>query len=502
METSKDIIIINEKDSVAVAIRGLAKGEMIHINGKGIVVKDDIPVPHKIAIKEIKKGETIFKYGYPIGSATHDIEEGACVHIHNIQSALTEFCSYEYHPERAPALKPLISEELSFNGYRREDGGVGIRNYVFIIPTVFCVDKPIERLAALADEEMPASKNFDGFIPYTHECGCAESGQNLLYTQSILAGLSRNPNAAGVLFVGLGCEINDIESFRPALGDIDPKRIKFITYQEVQDEFEESMKLLRELHEHALTYKRESAPISKLIVGTNCAGSDGFSGLTANPLVGEITDILTAQEGTSVMTEVPEMFGAEQILMDQAVDESVFHDIVGLINDFKVYYQKYGIDVSKNPTTGNFAGGLSTLEEKSLGCTQKGGKSKVTGVIRYGGRVSVPGLNLFEAPGHDLVSITGQVAAGCTLILFTTGRGTPGGFAAPVLRVTTNSDIYNRKKGWNDFDAGKLLGGTPMERLAEDLLRLVLKVANGEVKTNTEVNRYFEMGIWRDGITT
>jgi len=502
MQLTKDVIVINEKDPVAVAIRPLVKGEALSIKGRNIIVKDDIPVPHKIALRAIKKNEVVLKYGYPIGRATQDIGEGEWVHVHNIKSGLTESVAYEYHPELAPAVKPLITRPLTFNGYKRPDGGVGIRNYVYIIPTVFCVNGPIVKLAEMADKEMPASASFDGFIPYTHECGCAETGLNLAYTRSILAGMSKNPNAAGVLFVGLGCEINDLDSFKPSLGEFDPKRVKFIRYQDCEDEFEESLKLLRELHAHALTYKREQTPISKLIIGSNCAGSDAFSGLTANPLVGEITDILTAQGGTQVMTEVPEMFGAEQILMDRAVDQKVFNDIVSLINDAKAYYRKYGIEVNKNPTTGNFAGGLSTLEEKSLGCIEKGGKSKVAGVIRFGKRLAVPGLNLFEAPGHDLVSITGQVAAGCTLILFTTGRGTPGGFAAPVLRVTTNSDIYKRKKKWNDFDAGVLVSGTDMETLTKDLLELILKVANGDVRTNTEVNKYFEMGIWRDGITT
>jgi len=502
MRVTEDVIVINEKDSVAVAARQLAKGEAIDIGGRSIVVMDDISVPHKIALKEIKKDAVVYKYGYPIGLATRDIMEGELVHVHNIRSALTESVSYEYHPERAPSTNPIVLRELTFNGYKRDDGGVGIRNYIYIIPTVFCVNGPIQRLAAMANEEMPASGNFDGFIPFSHECGCGEDGLNLSYTRSILAGMSKNPNAAGVLFVGLGCEINDVESFRPSLGDFDPTRIKFIVCQDVEDEFEASLKLLRELYAHALTYQRESVPMSKLVIGTNCAGSDGFSGLTANPLVGEITDILTARGGTSVMTEVPEMFGAEQILMDRAVDERVFNDIVKLITNFKTYYKKYGIDVSKNPTTGNYAGGLSTLEEKSLGCTEKGGKSKVAGIIPFGGRIAVPGLNLLEAPGHDLVGITGQVAAGCTLILFTTGRGTPGGFAAPLLRVTTNSDIYKRKTKWNDFDAGVLLSGTSMEKLTEDLLDLMLKVANGEVRTNTEVNKYFEMGIWRNGITT
>jgi len=253
METTKDIIIIDENDSVAVAIKELAKGETIHANGKSIVVKDDIPVPHKIALREIRKDEIVYKYGYPIGFATRDIKEGECVHIHNIKSGLTESVSYEYHPERAPATSPLISRELTFNGYKRDDGGVGIRNYVYIIPTVFCVNGAMEKLAATANKEMPEAVNFDGFIPFTHECGCAEDGLNLSYTRSILAGMSKNPNAAGALFVGLGCEINDIESFKPALGDFDAKRVKFITYQDVEDEFEESMKLLRELHARALT---------------------------------------------------------------------------------------------------------------------------------------------------------------------------------------------------------------------------------------------------------
>jgi len=502
MHVTEDVIVIDKADSVAVAARQLAKDEAVDVGGRKIVVMEDIPVPHKIALKAIKQDEIVYKYGYPIGLATRDIMEGEWVHLHNLRSALTESVSYEYHPERAPSANPLVLRELNFNGYKRDDGGVGIRNYIYIIPTVFCVNGPIQKLAAMANEEMPASGNFDGFIPFTHECGCGEVGLNLSHTRSILAGVSKNPNAAGVLFVGLGCEINDVESFKPSLGEFDPKRVKFIVYQDVEDEFEESLKLLRELYSQAVTCQRESVPISKLVVGTNCAGSDGFSGLTANPLVGEITDILTSRGGTSVMTEVPEMFGAEQILMDRAVDEKVFGDIVKLIADFKAYYKKYGIDVSKNPTTGNYAGGLTTLEEKSLGCTEKGGKSKVTGIIRFGERIAVSGLNLLEAPGHDLVGITGQVAAGCTLMLFTTGRGTPGGFAAPLLRITTNSGIYKRKPKWNDFDAGVLLSGTSMGRATENLLELMLKVANGEVRTNTEVNRYFEMGIWRNGITT
>ncbi len=502
MNMAQNLIVINDKDNVAIAVESLKKGETVELTANKIRVRGDIPVPHKLALRDIKKDAVIRKYGYPIGIASKDIEKGEHVHIHNMKSALTDSVAYEYHPEHAPVVRPLVTRELSFNGYYRPDGGVGIRNYVYIIPTVFCVNGPIKRLADLASKEMPSSKYFDGFIPFCHECGCGEAGQNLSFTRSILAGLSKNPNTAGVLIVGLGCEVNDIDSFKPSLGDYDPERIKFITYQDVEDEIYESLKLLRQLHTYALTYKRQPAPISKLIIGSNCAGSDAFSGLTANPLVGEITDILTTQGGTSVMTEVPEMFGAEQILMDRAEDESVFNDIVKLINDGKAYYKKYGIEVFKNPTQGNHQGGLSTLEEKSIGCVEKGGKSTVTGVIRFGEQLKTPGLNLYQAPGHDLVGITGQVAAGCTLILFTTGRGTPGGFAAPVLRVTTNSDIFKRKRNWNDFDAGPLLEGKSVEKLTEDFLDLIIKVANGKTRTNTEVNNFFEIGIWRDGITT
>ena len=444
MLMTKEIVVIDETDSVAVAIREIAQGQKIGIDGKTLTAKDDIRVPHKIALKAIRKGEKILKYGYPIGYAKQDIAEGELVHLHNAHSLLADALSYEYHPESAPAAEPLVSKDLSFNGYHRPDGQVGIRNYIFILPLVFCANGPITRLADMANEQMPASENFDGFLPLCHPCGCGETGDNLRFTQLMLSGLADNPNAAGVLFVGNGCEINNLESFTPFLGDFDPTRIKSMVMQDVADEFEVGMKLLKELHEYAVTFKREPAPASKLIVGVNCGGSDGFSGLTANPLLGKMTDVLTAQGGSVVMTEVPEMFGAEQILMNRAKNEDVFHSIEKLINGYKGYYNKYGIEVYKNPTPGNNEGGLSTLEEKSLGCTEKGGKAVVTDVLEYGEKVKEPGFILLSAPGHDLIGITAQIAAGCNIVVFTTGRGTPGGFAAPVLRVTTNSDIYHR----------------------------------------------------------
>jgi altronate hydrolase len=502
MQKTDDVIIINEQDSVAVAARALYKNEEIRINGRSLMVRDNIPVPHKVAVKSIKQNEILYKYASPIGFATQDIAAGEWVHLHNLHSNLEQSFSYEYRPDKAPPAHPLITESLTFQGYPREDGSTGIRNYIFIIPTAFCANGPIMKMAAVADEKFSTTERFDGFLPLCHPCGCGETGDNLVFTQKILSGLAKNPNAAGVLFVGVGCEANDLKSFIPVLGDFDERSMKFMTMQQVDDEIEFAMELLEELHIHALGYKRETVSISKLVVGVNCGGSDGFSGLTANPLVGEVTDILTAQQGTVVMTEVPEMFGAEQILMNRAKDEDVFLAIEKLINDYKAYYKKYGIEVYKNPTQGNNEGGLTTLEEKSLGCTEKGGRAKVTDVLDYGGHVQVPGLNLLEGPGHDLVGITAQIAAGCNLIIFTTGRGTPGGYAAPVLRITTNSDIYRRKKHWADFDAGTLLSGADMEYLTRDLIDLIIQVANGEIRTMTEINHYFEIGILRDGITT
>ena len=502
MQKTDDVIIINELDSVAVAFRELSKGEKILINGRTISVKDNIPVPHKIAIKDIQKNEILYKYASPIGFAIHDIAEGEWVHLHNMHSNLEKPISYEYRPEKAPVSHPLVTESITFQGYKRADGKAGIRNYIFIIPTVFCANGPIMKMAAMAAEKFATTERFDGFLPLCHPCGCGETGDNLAFTQKILAGLAKNPNAAGVLFVGVGCEANDLKSFIPLLGRFDQSRLKFMTMQHVEDEFEEAMRLLEDLHAQAMGCEREAVSLSKLVVGVNCGGSDGFSGLTANPLVGEITDIITDQQGTVVMTEVPEMFGAEQILMNRAWDKKVFHAIEKLISDFKDYYKKYGIEVFKNPTQGNNEGGLTTLEEKSLGCTEKGGRAPVTDVLDYGAHVKIPGLNLLKGPGHDLVGITAQIAAGCNLIIFTTGRGTPGGYAAPVLRITTNSEIYRRKKHWADFDAGILLGEANIDDVTKKLLDLIIKVSNGEIRTKTEINNYFEIGILRDGITT
>ncbi len=493
-----DYILINQEDSVVVATQGLKKGEKIYVLDKTVCLNDDIPAGHKIAIKEIKKGEKIIKYGFPFGVASEDIGVGSWVHTHNVK-ANHENQIYQYNPTCYSTFQP--EENLVFQGYSREDGTAGIRNQVFIIPTVSCANGPVNKIAEMANIMFPKNENFDGFLPLCHHYGCSQTGKDLEYTQKILAGLAKNPNAGAVLIVSLGCEINSLDVFTPHLGEFNPDRIKFLILQECEDEFAVGLNLCKHLYGYATKFKREPQPIAKLAIGVNCGGSDGLSGITANPLVGEVSNRITAQGGTVVMTEVPEMFGAEQILMDRAENQKVFEKIVTLINDYKDYFNRYGEEAEDNPTQGNQAGGITTLAEKSLGCILKGGQATVTDVLKYGERIRKPGLVLLEGPGNDLVGVTAQIAAGCNLIIFTTGRGTPAGFACPTLRISTNSQLYNKKKHWNDFNAGSLLEGRAMSDSAKELLDLVIKVANGQVKTKTEINNYFEIGILRDGVT-
>lgn len=492
-------IHINSNDSVVVALRKINSGEIINVLDKSITVKGNIPPGHKIAIKEIAKGEKIFKYGYPVGVASKPIDAGSWVHSHNVETSLHWKREYVYQPQFEEPKK--TGKEMQFNGYQREDGQAGIRNHVFIIPTVFCANGVITKLAEMANLVYPKDENFDGFLPLCHPYGCSQTGKDLEYTQTILANLAQNPNAGSVLIVSLGCEINSLDVFKPYLGKINEKRIKFLTLQEVEDEFEVGMKLLKELYDYARAFKREPLPISKLCIGVNCGGSDGLSGITANPLVGEVSNKVTSQGGSIIMTEVPEMFGAEQILMNRAANKEVYEKIINLIVNYKGYFAKYGEEASENPTQGNRAGGITTLEEKSLGCILKGGKATVTDVLEYGERLKTAGLNLLSGPGNDLVGITAQFAAGCNLLIFTTGRGTPGGFAGPTLRISTNNELYNRKKHWNDFNAGRLLDGEDMTELADELMEMILKVASGQLKTKTEINNYYEIGILRDGVT-
>ena len=453
---------------------------------------------HKIALRDIKQGENVIKYGFPIGHATTDIKAGQWVHTHNVKTNLGEISSYEYNPHLSDAEK--VETDISFKGFLREDGRVGVRNEIWIIPTVGCVNRNVNMIAQIASQKYAGAKNVEGFYAYTHPYGCSQLGQDHLSTQTILANLVKHPNAGGVLVLGLGCENNNIDEFKKVLGEYNPDKVKFLVAQEVEDEIQAGVDLIGELVEYASRFERKDCPISELVVGLKCGGSDAFSGITANPLVGSFSDKLISYGGSTILTEVPEMFGAETILMNRAINREVFEKTVKLINDFKEYFMRYNQPIYENPSPGNKKGGITTLEEKSLGCTQKGGTSDVVDVLNYGDVVKEKGLSLLNGPGNDIVASTVLAAAGCQIILFTTGRGTPLGTAVPTIKISTNSDLYSRKSNWMDFDAGRLLAGESMEKLTEELLDYVIKVASGQ-KCKAEEMGFREIAIFKDGVT-
>lgn len=456
---------------------------------------ETIPVGHKKALCDIPQGTDIVKYGFPIGHATEDIPKGAWVHSHNMATNLAETLTYTYEPQLT-ALAP--AEPATFLGYPRSDGQVGIRNEIWIINTVGCVNETAARLAREASALY--GDRVDGIYTFRHPYGCSQLGEDHDNTRHILADLVHHPNAAGVLVLSLGCENNTPASFRTLVGPVDPERVRFLTTQEVEDEIAEGLKILDELTLKASLDKRQPFPASRLVIGLKCGGSDGFSGITANPLIGQVSDLLAAQGGTTVLTEVPEMFGAETILMSHCKDAGTFQKTVCLINDFKEYFTSHGQVVYENPSPGNKAGGITTLEEKSLGCTQKGGCGTVQDVLRYGARVQTPGLNLLQGPGNDIVACTALASAGCHLILFSTGRGTPLGGPVPTIKVATNSALAKRKTNWIDYNAGTLLEDPDMEKAGSDFFRYILEVASGRATCN-EKNGYREIAIWKDGVT-
>ena len=439
---------------------------------------------HKYALRDIKKGENVIKYGNPIGHATEDIKKGEHIHSHNLKTNLSGNISYNYEP-----VFYEISEEdksKTFMGYVRKNGEVGIRNEVWIVNTVGCVNKVAEKIA---------EKTGARFFP--HPFGCSQLGDDQVITQKILKGMVNHPNAAGVLVLGLGCENNNIEVFKEVLGEYDSERVKFLNTQDVDDDVQEGVKLVKELQAYADTFKRQEVSISKLKLGLKCGGSDGYSGITANPLVGRLSDKLIAMGGSCVLTEVPEMFGAEHLLMQRCESKEIFDKTVNLINDFKDYYTRHNQVIYENPSPGNKKGGITTLEEKSLGCIQKGGLSKVVDVLDYGDRLTKNGLSLLNGPGNDIVAITNLMAAGVHIILFTTGRGTPVGSAVPTVKIATNNSLATRKSNWIDFDASGTLDGNP---LTNELFDYIVEVANGK-ETKNEINDYREISIFKDGVT-
>ncbi|MBQ9516718.1 MAG: altronate dehydratase [Eubacterium sp.] len=484
------LIQINAVDNVAVALDDIKAG----YTENGVTALEDIPKAHKISLCDLKAGDKVIKYGYPIGSVNADLPKGSYIHEHNLKTNLNDKFEYtfggdtEYNP--APS-------DLTVNAYKRADGRVGIRNEIWVIPTVGCANKTAEMLAKLGNEIV--GRGCDGVFAFTHPFGCSQLGEDMENTQKILAGLIHHPNAGGVLVVSLGCENNNLSVFKPVLGDVDEKRVKFLCTQDVEDELVEGERLIADIYNEIMDDVREPVGIDNLVVGYKCGGSDAFSGITANPLCGRINERLTAAGASTILTEVPEMFGAEQILMDRAQSRGVYDKTVAMINGFKQYFFDHNVVCYENPSPGNHAGGITTLEEKSLGCIQKGGKSTVTDVLGYGDICTKKGLNLLSGPGNDIVSVTNLTAAGAHIILFTTGRGTPLGAPVPTIKLATNTALAQKKNNWIDFNAGELIDGGDFESVIDSLMALLIETANGKLTKNEE-NGYREISIFKDGV--
>lgn len=489
---------INPADNVAVAISPLHTGETIEADGRVITLRTDVPAGHKVTLKNFQAGENIIKYGYPIGHVTTDVPEGTWVSEKEIKTNLAGLLDYTYQPVEVHTDIPV--EHRTFKGYRRRNGDVGVRNEIWIIPTVGCVNGIVNQLAEGLRRETDGGKGVDAIVAFPHNYGCSQLGEDHENTKKILRDMVLHPNAGAVLVVGLGCENNQPDVFREFVGTYDEDRIRFMVAQKVDDEYEEGMRILRELYAKCCQDERTDVLLSELRVGLKCGGSDGFSGITANPLLGMFSDYLIAQGGTSVLTEVPEMFGAETILMNRCRTTELFNQTVSLINDFKEYFLSHGEPVGENPSPGNKAGGISTLEEKALGCTQKCGKSYVSGVMAYGERLQTKGLNLLSSPGNDLVAATALASSGCHIVLFTTGRGTPFGTFVPTMKISTNSNLAAHKPGWIDFNAGVIVEDEPMETTCRRFIDYVIQVASGE-PVNNEKKNYREIAIFKNGVT-
>lgn len=497
-----DAIRIYPQDNVAVALRDLKKGETVEIDGKKIEVLNDIPNGHKIVLEAIKKGEAPVKYGNPIGVATEDIPVGGYAHDHNIKSCADGRRTYTYNFDAEKTVM-LGKSDQTFRGFVRKNGSVGIRNYLLLIPSVFCANGPMERLARMVSAKYPAAGDFDGVLALTQEYGCSQAGADLQMTAETMASFLTNANFGGVLVISNGCEVNDLVNLKKYMGkDLDPDRIRYLVLQDSDDEFAEGMALCDELMEQIAKDHREEVNIDKLHIAFNCGGSDGFSGITANKLLGRVSNRLVKEGATTNMTEVSEMIGGEHILMNRAVDKKVFDDIVDMVYRNLDFYEKFGLKMNENPTQGNKAGGLSTIEDKSLGCIQKGGNCAIYEVVKYGKRATKHGFLLVDGPGNDLTGITAQIAAGAVLTIFTTGRGTPAGFGGPLFRLSSNNRLAAKKPGWIDYNCGPMLETNDpavLQKMEDELYDAILATANGEYRTKNEINGYYQFGTFRVG---
>lgn len=491
----QDFIKINNKDNVAVALKELASGTTVTLEDGSVTLLETIPAGHKFTLKAIKKDDIVIKYGYPIGYAKEEINAGTWIHTHNIKTTLGNIIDYAYEPS-LPSIDK--TEKSYFKGYNRSNGKVGIRNEIWIIPTVGCVNAIASAMEKQAKEYLFDS--VEDVIAFPHPYGCSQMGDDQENTRTILANLINHPNAGGVLVLGLGCENSNIEELKPYIGEYDENRVKFLQCQDVEDEMETGLSMLKELIKYASNFHREDISSEELIIGMKCGGSDGLSGITANPLVGAFSDIIISKGGTTVLTEVPEMFGAETILMNRCQDEALFDKTVTMINDFKQYFKNHNQTIYENPSPGNKKGGISTLEDKSLGCTQKSGNAPVVDVLAYGETIKTKGLNLLSAPGNDLVAATALAASGAHIVLFTTGRGTPFASPVPTMKISSNTPLSVKKNNWIDFNAGKIVEDTTIADLSFELFQEVLDIASGK-KVKSEEAGFHDMAIFKQGVT-
>ena len=491
----KSFIKINPSDNVAVALVPLSKGTVIKLDDITLTLTEDIMQGHKFSLKNLKPGDSIIKYGNPIGHATSEIPAGSWIHTHNLKTGLGDLLTYTYNKNvsELPHKEPKF-----FQGYRRKNGRVGVRNEIWIIPTVGCVNNVVTAIERNSQKYITGQ--IDSICAFPHPYGCSQMGDDQNNTRQILADLINHPNAAGVLVLGLGCENSNIDELKKYIGDYDEERVRFLVAQESEDEIADGVEIVKQLISYASAFKREPVSASELIIGMKCGGSDGLSGITANPTVGAFSDKLISMGGSTILTEVPEMFGAEVSLMNRCETEALFNQTVTLVNDFKNYFKSHNQTIYENPSPGNKRGGISSLEDKSLGCTQKSGSAPVKGVLSYGERVKEKGLNLLSAPGNDLVASTALAASGAHIVLFTTGRGTPFACPVPTVKISTNTQLAEKKHNWIDFNCGIIVNDTPLDELSDDLLDFVLDIASGK-KSKSEEAGFHDMAIFKQGVT-
>ncbi len=487
-----NFIKINENDNVAVALDVIPENTTVNVAGSDVTTTMEIPAGHKFALEDMPEATPVIKYGFRIGNTTATVKKGEWIHTHNLKTGLGDLLEYSYEPDFA---EEKFTEDVTFMGYNRKNGKVGVRNEIWIIPTVGCVNNVASKIAELSKDLV--CENIEAVCAFPHPYGCSQMGDDQEHTRQILANLINHPNAGGVLVLGLGCENSNIDVLKGYMGEIDTDRVKFLVSQESDDEIAEGVEIVKELAKYAAQFKREPISVSKLVIGMKCGGSDGFSGITANPTVGRFSDILISKKGTTILTEVPEMFGAETILMNRCANEELFNKTVDLINDFKNYFKSHNQTIYENPSPGNKKGGISTLEDKSLGCTQKSGNAIVKGVLAYGEIVSTPGLNLLSAPGNDLVAAT---ASGAHIVLFTTGRGTPFACPVPTMKISSNSRLAGKKENWIDFNAGVVAEGEDLDTAGQRLFDEVVAVASGK-EVKSEKAGFHDMAIFKQGVT-